>query len=363
MHNVLVAGSGKVGSLISSMLVSSGRYFVIQVDKSSQAKLLMENKYYKFFEADIADEKVVANFIREFSIGSVISCLPYFCSITVANLAAKYHLDYFDLTEDTEVLEHVKQLSQTHKNVFAPGCGLAPGFIDTAAYSMASKFDEIETVKLRAGSLPVNASNVLQYALTWSTDGLINEYGNTCYGIVKGEKTALQPLEGLEMVEIDGTSYEAFNTSGGIGTLVDAFYGKVKTLNYKTLRYPGHRDKIKFLMQDLKLNDDRETLKKIFERSMPGTNNDVMIVYISVTGKKDGRYLEENYLNKIYAQNMLGRHYSAIQVTTASGMCSVFDIVQTNRKKYSGLLGHQDIRLEDILDNEFGHIFREESVE
>ena len=61
--------------------------------------------------------------------------------------------------------------------------------------------------------------------------------------------------------------YEAFNTSGGLGTLADTYAGNVRTMNYKTLRYPGHCEKIHLLMNDLKLNEDRETLKRILERA------------------------------------------------------------------------------------------------
>ena len=136
---------------------------------------------------------------------------------------------------------------------------------------------------MRVGALPTNISNALQYSLTWSTDGLINEYGNPCDAIENGKAVRLLPLEGLEEIKIDGLTYEAFNTSGGIGSLADTYHGKVKHFSYKTIRYPGHCEKIKFLMNDLKLNDDRDTLKRIFEHAIPKTFQDVVLVYVSVT--------------------------------------------------------------------------------
>src|SRR5437870_9694743 len=101
-------------------------------------------------------------------------------------------------------------------------------------------FPTLDTVKMRVGALPINISNALQYALTWSTDGLINEYGNPCYAIESGKVVLTQPLEGLESIQIEGSLYEAFNTSGGLGSLSELYEGKVDILNYKTLRYPGH---------------------------------------------------------------------------------------------------------------------------
>ena len=142
---------------------------------------------------------------------------------------------------------------------------------------------------MRVGALPVHPSNALKYSLTWSTDGLINEYGNVCYGIENGVKTALRPLEGYETIEVDGLLYEAFNTSGGLGTLADTYAGKVQTMNYKTLRYPGHCDKIHFLMNDLKLNQQRETLKHLLENAVPKTDQDVVLIYASVVVSQEKR--------------------------------------------------------------------------
>ena len=87
--------------------------------------------------------------------------------------------------------------------------------------------------------------------MTWSTDGIINEYGNLCQSIVDGKEVDVLPLEGLEEIEIDGTLYEAFNTSGGLGSLAETYGGSVKTMNYKTIRYPGHCEQMRLLMNGL----------------------------------------------------------------------------------------------------------------
>jgi len=217
----------------------------------------------------------------------------------------------------------------------------------------------LEHVKMRVGALPVHPSNALKYSLTWSTDGLINEYGNLCYGIEEGEKVPLQPLEGHETIELDGLLYEAFNTSGGLGTLADSYVGRVKTMNYKTLRYPGHCEKIHLLMKDLKLNEDRETLKRVLEHAIPQTLQDVVLIYASVTGTKnsDG-FFEENYVKKIYPQCIKGKLWSAIQVTTASSVCCVMDLILNHPSRYHGFITQESILLKDFLANDFGACFR-----
>ena len=211
---------------------------------------------------------------------------------------------------------------------------------------------------MRVGALPVPPSNVLKYSLTWSTDGLINEYGNVCVGIEGGQEVQLQPLEGYETVELDGLLYEAFNTSGGLGTLADTYRGRVRTMNYKTLRYPGHCEKIHFLMKDLKLNEDRETLKRILERAIPQTHQDVVLIYAAVTGLRQGELFEETYVKKVYPQTILGRLWSAIQVTTASSLCCVVDLVQAQPQDYHGFVTQERFQLQDVLNNRFGACFR-----
>ncbi len=184
------------------------------------------------------------------------------------------------MTEDTTVTEEVKYIAQDAETAFVPQCGLAPGFISIAANSLMKEFDDCHHARLRVGALPQRANNALQYSLTWSTDGVINEYGNPCYGIESGKPIVLKPLEGREVIQIDGCEYEAFNTSGGLGSLAELYTGKIKTLNYKTMRYPGHCEKMRLLMNDLKLNEDRDTLKRILERAIPKTYQDIVIVYV-----------------------------------------------------------------------------------
>jgi saccharopine dehydrogenase-like NADP-dependent oxidoreductase len=204
------------------------------------------------------------------------------------------------------------------------------------------------------GALPQHPNNVLKYSLTWSTEGLINEYGNPCEAIVDGRAVEVAPLEGLEEIEIDGTPYEAFNTSGGLGSLGDTYGDRAQTMDYKTIRYPGHCAQMRLLMNDLKLNHDRATLKRVLENAVPQTLQDVVIVYVAVTGRQEGELREENYVSKIYPQVIAGRLWSAIQVTTAAGVTAVADLVLSHPGRYRGFVRQEDFHLVDVLDNRFG---------
>lgn len=361
MQNVLVLGAGKIGALISGLLAESVGYRVQLVDarKGAAAEVAEAHRLDTItaYELDAGDKTTLTEHVRAHEPVAVVSGLPYYCNVAVAEVARDQGLHYFDLTEDVGVTRSVRRLAEGAETVFAPQCGLAPGFVSIAANELIQHFDELRSVKLRVGALPQHPNNVLKYSLTWSTDGLINEYGNLCQAIVDGEEADVLPLEGLEEIEIDGRRYEAFNTSGGLGSLGETFGDRVVTMNYKTIRYPGHCEQMRLLMNGLKLNHDRETFKRILENAVPQTLQDVVIVYAAVTGTQDGEFREENYVNRIYPQVVAGRLWSAIQITTAAGVCSVLDLVLSNAGDYRGFVAQEQFRLEDILHNRFGQFY------
>jgi saccharopine dehydrogenase-like NADP-dependent oxidoreductase len=361
MQDILVLGAGKIGVLITGLLAESGDYYVQLGDSqpgvAADVAVAHGNKNISAYDLDATDQAALAAHIREHKPVAVISSLPYFCNVAVAEVARQEGLHYFDLTEDVEVTKAVRELAEGADQVFAPQCGLAPGFISIAANELMQHFDEIRSVKMRVGALPQHPNNVLKYSLTWSTDGIINEYGNMCQSVVDGKEVDVLPLEGLENIEIDGTRYEAFNTSGGLGSLWETYAGKVTNMNYKTIRYPGHCEQIRLLMNGLKLNHDRDTLKRILENAVPQTLQDVVVIYAAVTGIQDGEFREENYVNKVYPQVVAGRLWSAIQITTAAGICSVVDLVLSKPGEYTGFVAQEEFRLPAILGNRFGQYY------
>jgi len=361
MKKILMLGAGKVGSLIACLLSDTGDYqiYVGESDEDAVRRTQeLSSDRLSVHSLDAMNRAALAHFLESHPVDAVISCLPYYCNFTVAEIALQFRLHYFDLTEDVEVARYIAKTSLEANTAFVPQCGLAPGFISIIANELMTHFEELDTVKLRVGALPINPSNALKYSLTWSTDGLINEYGNLCYGVENGTGAVLLPLEGYETIEVDGLLYEGFNTSGGIGTLAETYRGKVRTLNYKTLRYPGHCEKIHFLMQDLKLNQDRNTLKRILENAVPKTMQDVVLIYVSVSGKQGGELFEENYVKKFYRREIAARLWSAIQVTTACGLCAVADLILQSPAPPKGFVTQESVRYEDFLNNRFGRYYQ-----
>jgi saccharopine dehydrogenase-like NADP-dependent oxidoreductase len=358
MNKVLVLGAGKIGALISGLLAESGAYQVqlADVDETAAAGVARAHGLpnIQAVRLDATDAAALHAYLVSHPVLAVVSSLPYHCNALVAGAARETGIHYFDLTEDVEVTRRVSNLARGAQAAFVPQCGLAPGFISIAGGELIRHFDTLRSVRLRVGALPQHPHNVLKYSLTWSTEGLINEYGNPCEAIVDGRTVEVRPLEGMEEIEIDGTLYEAFNTSGGLGSLAQSFGSSCESMDYKTIRYPGHCEQMRLLMNDLKLNHDRGTLKRILENAVPQTLQDVVIVYAAVTGMQNGELREENYVSKIYPQIIAGRLWSAIQVSTASGLCAVLDLVLMHPERRAGLVTQESFRLPDILANRFG---------
>jgi saccharopine dehydrogenase-like NADP-dependent oxidoreductase len=358
MHRVLILGAGKIGALISGLLAESRGYRVDLADVNGAAARAVVAAHgldnLAAFEVDATQAEALRAHLREHPVDAIVSSLPFYCNPAVAEAARAAQAHYFDLTEDVEVTRAVRAVADGADQAFVPQSGLAPGFVSIAANELIKHFDDLRAVKLRVGALPQHPNNVLKYSLTWSTEGLINEYGNPCEAIVDGRQVEVAPLEGLEEIEIDGTLYEAFNTSGGLGSLGDTHGTRCQSMDYKTMRYPGHCGQMRLLMNDLKLNHDRSTLKRILENAVPQTLQDVVVIYVAVTGTQDGELREENYVNKVYPQLIAGRLWSAIQVTTASGVCAVVDLVLEQPGRFRGFVRQEDFRLPEVLENRFG---------
>ena len=359
-RKILVLGAGKIGGAIVDLLHASGGYEITLAD--SNAGFLAQaggtgagGKKAATHQIDVSDPQALRGVTR--GQDAVISALPFFLNPGVARICAEAGAHYFDLTEDVETTRAVREISRNSPIAFAPQCGLAPGFISIVAHHLAQRFDSLREVHMRVGALPEFPANALKYNLTWSTDGLINEYCNPCEAIHESKLVEVMPLEGLEHFSLDGIDYECFNTSGGLGTLCETLDGKVESLNYKTVRYPGHRNIMKMLLEDLRLKDHRGLMKEILERSVPITHQDVVLIFVVVTGMREGRLTQENYAKKIYAQEIGGKLMSAIQITTAAGITAMVDLFFDGKLPQRGFIRQEMCELPAFLENRFGRYY------
>jgi saccharopine dehydrogenase-like NADP-dependent oxidoreductase len=362
MRSVVVMGAGNIGSTIGVMLARTGDYDVVLADRCPDR--LARQPRRRGVDPHLLDVGDPAA-LREALDGrfAVISAAPYHLTVAIAAAARDAGVHYLDLTEDVASTRQVKALARGGSAAFVPQCGLAPGFISIVAADLARGFDELHDVRLRVGALPKYPSNALNYNLTWSTDGVINEYCEPCEAIVDGQLRQTRALEECEAFSLDGVAYEAFNTSGGLGTLCESLEGRVRNLNYRTIRYPGHAAIMKALLNDLRLRDRRHILKDILEHALPATLQDVVIVFVTVSGIRRGALVQETYANRIYAGRIEGEAVSAIQITTASAACAVLDLLAQGALPQQGFVRQEDIALEAFLANRFGRAYASPETE
>ena len=368
MKNILVIGGGKIGSVVAALLVDTpedGGYRVTVADRSAAllARIEADAQHHPrltTLQLDVGDAaQLNAALQGRFA---VLSAAPFHLTLQVARAAKAAGVHYLDLTEDVASTRAIRALAQGAATAFIPQCGLAPGFISIAAADLARGFDSLDSVRMRVGALPAYPSNALNYNLTWSTEGVINEYCEPCEAIVDGQLREVPALEEREEFSLDGVLYEAFNTSGGLGTLCETWAGKVRTLNYRTIRYPGHAAIMKALLHDLRLKDRRDVLKDILEQALPATMQDVVIVFVTACGLRDGRLQQDTYARKIYSHVLAGRLCSAIQITTASSLCAMLDLLADGTLPQQGFVRQEEVALPAFLANRFGRVYAADAL-
>jgi saccharopine dehydrogenase-like NADP-dependent oxidoreductase len=356
MKKILVVGAGKIGQVVAALLAQAAgqpRYRVVLADRDAAA--LPADAAFERLALDAADPRALAAALR--GCFALLNAAPFQWAVPLAEAARGAGVHYLDLTEDVASTRRIREVAHGASTAFIPQCGLAPGYVSIAAADLVQRFERLDSVRLRVGALPAYPSNALNYNLTWSTDGVINEYCEPCEAIVDGRRTEVPALEEREEFTLDGVLYEAFNTAGGLGTLCETLEGKVRTLNYRTIRYPGHAAIMKALLHDLRLRDRRDVLKDILENALPATLQDVVIVFVTVAGWREGRLQQETYARKIYSQRLAGRMRSAIQITTASSLCAMLDLLAQGRLPQTGFVRQEDVALADFLGNRFGRAY------
>ena len=355
MLQVMVCGGGKIGRFVAVLLARTRVYQVTLVDAQQpddQLELLCRQyPSLKFMQLSVTDSVALQQLCEQQPFAAIISCLHSNLNIPLAEAALKYNLHYLNLSEDRETKAKIFELAKQAKTAFVPQCGVAPGLVDIVAHHVMQQFDEVKSATLSVGALPQQVNNPIHYELSWSIDGLVNEYLNPCRVIEAGVDKEVPALSGLDTLNIEGETYEMFHTSGGLGTLADFYKDQLQDMHYKTIRYEGH---VK-AMQDLfkKYNNDHHAIVDWYRENIPFTTQDMVLMYICVTGKIDREFTERSYVHKWYAKPLDGNDWSAIQWTTASEICALCDMVLINPKNFQGLIQHQDVDYELLQSNRF----------
>jgi saccharopine dehydrogenase-like NADP-dependent oxidoreductase len=351
-NKVMVLGLGKVGSLVGVLLKHSG-FEILGVDAVPRVGLPFETCVM-----DMRDGAAFAKAIQDRGVQAVVSCLPYNLNLPLAHAACEAGVHYFDLTEDVPTTQGILKIADKAKGVMAPQCGLAPGFIGTVGAHLAQSFDKLRSIELKVGALPKHPRGSLGYAFNWSPEGVINEYINDCEVIRMGHRQMVPALEGMEIVTIDGVQLEAATTSGGLGTMCETYAGRVDELAYKTMRYLGHFERMKFLLEELHLRNDRELVGRILKNALPPVDEDFVFIHAAVEGWQEGQLARKEFV-RCYPQTEMpdGQVWRAISWTTAGAICAVVELVRDGKLPQRGFIKQEEIPFDAFLQTKNGSLY------
>ena len=348
-NKIAVLGLGKVGKLAARLLVESG-FEVTGID----ARVPSRSCPHPVVRVGLAGDDLIAS-LEPYE--AVLSCLPYALNREIAAAAHGLGLHYFDLTEDVSTTRAIRELSETASGVMAPQCGLAPGFVGIVGAHLASRFDQLRSIRMRVGALPQNPTGLLAYAFNWSPEGVVNEYLNDCEVIEEGQHKWVSPMEWVETVYVGGVKLEAFTTSGGLGTMCETYLGKVENLDYKTMRYPGHVKLMNFFFHELLMREKRELAGEILTRAKPPVDDDVVHLHVAAEGLKDGNLMRQEFVRSYYPLEISGETWRAIAWTTSASACAVIEMVRDGTLPSQGFIKQEKIPLDVFLKSRTGRYF------
>jgi lysine 6-dehydrogenase len=247
---------------------------------------------------------------------SVISCVNYWYNESLSRAAIETKANFCDLGGNNYVVDSQLALDEEAKAAdinIIPDCGLAPGMVSILAMHGAARFDSINEIHIRVGGLPQDPKPPLNYQLVFSVEGLINEYVEVARVIRAGKIQTVESMTELESLEFEGfPPLEAFQTSGGTSTLPETFLGKIRELDYKTIRYAGHCEKFKTMIDlglcssdEIVVDFQKVTPRKVFgqllQKHLPADGPDYVLVRLDFAGEKDGvdRKLRYDIVDKL----------------------------------------------------------------
>lgn len=365
MTKVAILGAGQIGRAVYSIIAdlretsTTGVYdnidaFVVDVTDDNIFKLNYGSHYVmNLVESEAAE---LTKLLVDQKVTHVINALPFFLNEKVAQATSAANCAYIDFTEDDVMADKVQEIYKGPGIDCAVKCGLAPGFINYIGYDLVGKIDSPDTLLVSVGALPRMVSFDLahpeqSYNLTWSVDGLVNEYIRPCRVRKYGVEMEIQAINDVIKVVLDGIEYEASCTSGGVGSLIRDLKD-VPNIQYMTLRYPGHYRYIRSVLHETRGNF--ESTRRIFLEKFPFTDDDVIVVYANALGKdKNDAFVRKSYFNKFYGVNGL----TGIQSTTAASGVAMLELMLTGKAK--GIVSHSSVSLSDFTATQaFGKYYK-----
>ncbi|HEX8408219.1 MAG TPA: saccharopine dehydrogenase C-terminal domain-containing protein [Thermoanaerobaculia bacterium] len=347
---MLVLGAGRMGLGAVHDLVSQSDVTGVTVADYDLSKAEAIAQRYpdkvRAAQIDCNDHEAVVALMTGHA--SAISCVNYWLNERLAKAAIEARTNFCDLGGNNDVVDAELALDAEAREAginIIPDCGLAPGMVAVLVAHAAQQFETIDEVHIRVGGLPQTPKPPLDYQLVFSVEGLINEYIEPARIIRDGKVATIDSMTELETLTFPEPfgAMEAFQTSGGTSTLVETFLGKVRELDYKTIRYPGHCAKFKAMIDLGLCSSDpidvdgatvkpRRVLGELLVRNLPHDEPDAVLVRVEMTG--GGKRLRYDIIDRSDPETGL----SAMMRTTAFPASIVALMMARNQTTSKGAL-------------------------
>ncbi|MFH1101636.1 MAG: saccharopine dehydrogenase C-terminal domain-containing protein [Methanobacteriota archaeon] len=313
--DIAILGAGMMGRAIAFDLSMFSNFKKIIIgDNDSRtlaaAQSLLKKRQVAFRSLSVENIDEVKDLFQ--TVDVAISAVPYRFNSHLAKIAVDTKTHFLDLGGNNTIVQQERQLfSRAKKNkvTIIPDSGLAPGLVSIITRDIVEHMDSVEYVKLRVGGLPCHPQPPLNYQIVFSPYGLINEYVEDAVVLDHGtiiEKKSMTDLESIRFPRPFGMM-EAFLTSGGCSTLPYTYRHKIAYLDYKTIRFPGHCEKIKAFL-DLGLAEEsslnvkgctvvpRDVFASLLMSHVPVSGEDAVLLKVFSKGKRGSKQLYRDYL-------------------------------------------------------------------
>ncbi len=367
-YKILITGSGGIGQATGLILACTDSFdcSIILGDRYESAAQEAVKFVNEGSESNVASALVMPSTgesdqlitaLKECDI--ILDCLPGSQAPRLAQYAKTYNCHYANLTEYVKETDEVTAIAQGSDSGYILQTGLAPGYINVLAHHLFKKFtnlyqvEQVDSIDMKVGALSKHARAPHFYAFTWSPIGVATEYVKDALVVENFQTHKVASLSNTEKLIINGIEYEDDFTSGGAADLPVALAGKVKDLNYKTLRYPGHYNWVRDILSTSPQGDDRvDFLNKTMLSNIPAVENDVVIVFASVKGKDNQGVLRAVEKSIHVYPSRVGKHtLRAIQTTTAAPLCESAKLLLSGA--YKGPVFQSQIDTDSFLNGPF----------
>lgn len=366
MDKVFIAGAGGIGRAAALLILDAQDWdceVVIGDASEHQLKDAMQwiqkgigknESIDTFLMSSLDDLELYEPVLKDCHV--LLDCLPGSFAPKMARLCLEFGLHYANLTEYVKETEEITEMAADAETGFILQTGLAPGYINNLAIHLVQTFkqqygvERLERLSMRVGALTQYSESPHYYGFTWSTIGVATEYVEESEAVRNHEIVSLPSLSEKETLIINGRRYEADLTSGGAADLPEALKDQIAQIDYKTIRYPGHYEWVQsWLNTHTDSKSKIQELEKYLIDNVPHVEDDVIVIYASVTGYDQlGNLRSIQHAQHIYPLMIGHITMRAIQTCTAAPLVECARLLLTG--EYQGVINQSQIDPSAILE-------------